>query len=292
MKKLVLSLLLATLALSGQSAKFSGKDALKYTEALTQFGPRPSGTPELDHARKFIEASLASWKLKPEIDSFLEPTPVGKLPMYNYIVKFPGKGDKVIMIAGHYDTKRFKEFKFLGANDGGSSAGVLLELARVLSLSPKKADTVWIVFHDGEEAQEGPWTATDSLHGSRHLAAKLQASGEVKKIKALINIDMIGNKNLSILRDTNSAGWLNNLVREQAAAIGLGKIFNGYATEMEDDHLPYIAAGVPSVDLIDFTSADTFWHKAGDTTDKLSADSMEAVGRVLLASIDAIGKRP
>ena len=291
MKKLAI-VLVATLALGAQSAKFSGKDALKYTQALTEFGPRPSGSPELDRARKFIESALASWKLKPEIDSFLEPTPAGKLPMYNYIVKFPGASDRVIVVAGHYDTKRFKEFRFIGANDGGSSAGVLLELARVLSLSPKKADAVWIVFHDGEEAQEGPWTATDSLHGSRHLANKLQASGEVKKIKALINIDMIGNKNLSILRDTNSAGWLNNLVREQAAALGLGKIFNSDATDMQDDHLPYIAAGVPSVDLIDFTSADTFWHKAGDTMDKQSADSMEAMGRVLLASIDAIAKRP
>ena len=296
MKKLALSLLLAALALCGQTAgvqptKFSGKDAFKYTEALTQFGPRPSGSPELDRARKFIEASLTSWKLKPEIDSFVEPTPVGKLPMYNYIVKFPGANDRVIIIAGHYDTKRFKEFKFLGANDGGSSAGVLLELARVLSLTPKRANTVWIVFHDGEEAQEGPWTTEDSLHGARHLAAKLQTSGEIKKIKALINIDMIGNRNLSILRDTNSAPWLNNLVREQAASLGLGKIFNSDATDMQDDHLPYIAAGVPSVDLIDFTSVDTFWHKAGDTMDKQSADSMEAMGRVLLASIDAIGKR-
>jgi glutaminyl-peptide cyclotransferase len=292
MRKFGISLILATLALSAQPTKFVGKDALRYTQALTEFGPRPSGSPELDKARKFIEASLAAWKLKPEIDSFTEPTPVGKLPMYNYIVKFPGTSDKVIVIAGHYDTKRFKEFKFLGANDGGSSAGVLLELARVLSLSPKKADTVWIVFHDGEEAQEGPWTSTDSLHGSRHLANKLQTSGEAKKIKALINIDMIGNKNLSILRDTNSAGWLNNLVREQATGLGLGKIFNSDATDMQDDHLPYIAAGVPSVDLIDFTSVDTFWHKAGDTMDKQSADSMEAIGRVLLASIDAIGKRP
>src|ERR1022692_4905734 len=133
MRKLAIAvLLLAAFTLNAQAVRFSGKDAFKYTQTLTEFGPRPSGSPELDKARKFIEASLASWKLKPEIDSFIELTPIGKLPMYNYIVKLPGTSDRVIIIAGHYDTKRFREFKFLGANDGGSSAGVLLELARVL----------------------------------------------------------------------------------------------------------------------------------------------------------------
>jgi glutaminyl-peptide cyclotransferase len=286
------ALLAAALILTAQSApKFSGKDAFTHTKALVEFGPRPSGSPELDRARKYIESTLASWKLKPEVDSFTEPTPIGKIAMYNYIVKFPGNGDRIVIVAGHYDTKRFKDIKFVGANDGGSSAGVLLELAHVLAAGPKPGATVWLVFHDGEEAQEGPWTDTDSLHGAKHLAQKLQASGEVKKIKALINIDMIGNKNLSILRDTYSTPWLNNLVREQASAIGLAKIFNRDTTDIQDDHLPYIAAGIPALDLIDFTSQETFWHNAGDTLDKLSADSMEAIGRVVLASIDAIAKR-
>ncbi len=279
--------------LSAQApAKFLGKNALNHTAAMVAFGPRPSGSPELDKTRKYIESQLESWKLKPEVDSFTEPTPIGKIAMYNYIVKFPGASEKVVLVAGHYDTKRFKDFKFLGANDGGSSAGVLLEMARVLAATPKRDATVWLVFHDGEEAQEGPWTSSDSLHGARHLANKLQASGETRKIKALINIDMIGNKDLSILRDTYSTPWLNDIVRQTASAIGLGKVFNGDVTDIQDDHLPYLAAGVPSVDLIDFTSMDTFWHKEGDKMDKLSAESMEAVGRVVLASIDAIAKRP
>src|SRR5258706_5190324 len=156
---------------------FSGKDALTYTKTVADFGPRPSGSPELERTRKFIVSALASWKLKPETDSFTASTPIGKIPMTNLIVKIPGTTDRVVIVAGHYDTKRFKEFKFFGANDGGSSTGVLLELARVLSLSPKKDVSIWIVFHDGEEAQEGPWTDADSLHGSKHLAGKLQTSG-------------------------------------------------------------------------------------------------------------------
>jgi len=274
--------------------RFSGKDALIYTKTATEFGPRPSGSPALDRTRQFMEASLASWKLKPEVDQFVANTPVGKIPMYNYIVKIPAANaaaDRVVIVAGHYDTKRFKDIKFVGANDGGSSMGVLLELARVLSLPPKKNVSVWIVFHDGEEAQEGPWTKEDSLWGAKHLAAKLQASGDVKKIRALINIDMIGNKNLSILRDTYSTKWLNDLVRESATGIGLGGVFNDQVTDIEDDHLPYLAAGVASVDLIDFTSMNTFWHNEKDTTDKLSAASMEQIGLVVLASIDAIAKR-
>jgi glutaminyl-peptide cyclotransferase len=305
-KKLVLALLAAALAASAQTdakkpavapgaTHFSGKDALVYTKTATEFGPRPSGSPALDRTRQFMEASLAAWKLKPEIDQFTETTPIGKIPMYNYIVKIPATNhaaaDHIVIVAGHYDTKRFKDIKFLGANDGGSSMGVLLELARVLSLTPRKDVTVWIVFHDGEEAQEGPWTKEDSLHGAKHLAAKLQASGEAKKVKALINIDMIGNKHLSILRDTYSTKWLNDLVRESANSVGLGQVFNTEVTDIEDDHLPYLAAGVPSVDLIDFTSMNTFWHNEKDTTDKLSAASMEQIGLVVLASIDAIAKR-
>jgi Zn-dependent M28 family amino/carboxypeptidase len=308
MKKLAIAMLLAALTAGAQASqppkkaaadkpatKFSGKDALAYTVMATEYGPRPSGSPALDKTRQFIEASLASWKLKPEIDQFVASTPVGKVPMYNYIVKIPATDpaavDHVVMVAGHYDTKRFKDIKFVGANDGGSSMGVLLELARVLSLTPRKEVSVWIVFHDGEEAQLGPWTKDDSLWGAKHLVTKLQASGDVKKIKALINIDMIGNKNLSMLRDTFSTEWLNDLVRDAAKGIGLGTVFNNEVTDIEDDHLPYLKAGVASVDLIDFTSMNTFWHNEKDTSDKLSAASMEQIGLVVLASIDALAKR-
>jgi glutaminyl-peptide cyclotransferase len=310
MKKLTIAILLAALFGSAQTGSepnakkqappanashFSGKDALAYTVTATQFGPRPSGSPELDRTRKFMEASLASWKLKPEVDQFTANTPVGKIPMYNYIVKIPATNpaavDRVVIVAGHYDTKRFKDIKFVGANDGGSSMGVLLELARVLSLSPKKDVSVWIVFHDGEEAQEGPWTKEDSLWGAKHLAAKLQSSGDVKKVAAMINIDMIGNKHLSMLRDTYSTKWLNDLVRESAKSAGLGAVFNDEVTDIEDDHLPYLATGMPCIDLIDFTSMNTFWHNEKDTSDKLSAASMEQIGLVVLASIDAIAKR-
>ncbi len=295
MRALAIVVFAASLAAAQTAPTFSGRDALAYTKTAVDFGPRPSGSPALDQTRKFIETKLESWKLKPEVDQFTASTPIGPIKMYNYIVKIPASNasavDRVVIVAGHYDTKRFKDIKFVGANDGGSSMGALLELAHVLAAAPRKDVSVWIVFHDGEEAQEGPWTAADSTWGAKHLVAKLQKSGEIKKVRALINIDMIGNRNLSMLRDTYSTSWLNDLVRQSAASVGMAAVFNDQTTDIEDDHLPYLAAGVPCVDLIDFTSGDTFWHNEKDTMDKLSAASLQQIGVVVLASIDAIAAR-
>jgi len=294
-----LSLLLGTAVLSisacaaPTAAPLSGKVALGHTEALTQMGPRPSGSPAHLKMRNYIRAALASWNLNPDFQTFDAQTPLGKVQMHNIIVKIPGQTDRVVIVSGHYDTKRMPNIRFVGANDGGASAGLLLELARVLGTGPKKDLTVWVVFFDGEEAYAGEWTSADSLYGSKYLARSLRESGQASKVAALINLDMIGDKNLDILYDTNSSGWLNSMVRDVAAKMGLSKAFGPLRTEMEDDHMPFLASGIPALDLIDFSYGpdNAYWHNEKDTTDKLSAVSLETVGKIVLGAIDAIAKR-
>jgi len=258
-------------AVSGQAAAqparatFSGAQALKHAAALCDIGPRVPGTPGHEKAEQYILKELRALDLKPEVDAFTAATPLGPRPMRNILARFPGNSDRAVMVGGHYDTKYFTQFRFVGANDGGSSAALLLELARVLRESPRGPLGVWLAFFDGEEAF-GEWTASDSLYGDRHL---------------------------DLLRDLNSTGWLNEMVREVAAVQGLSRVFGDFQTAIEDDHMPFARIGVSVVDLIDFNYGpdNSFWHTAQDTFDKLSARSLQAVGRIVLGTIDALAKR-
>ncbi len=276
-----------------QPSLFSGSMALKHALALAEIGPRPPGTPEHDKAEQYILKYLERLGLKPEVDAFTASTPLGPRPMKNIVVKFPGRGEQAVLVAGHYDTKLETRFRFVGANDGGSSAGFLLELARVLKNSPPRALGVWLAFLDGEEALAGEWTDADSLHGSRHMAERLRASGVHRKLAAVMVVDMVGDRDLDLLRDLNSTGWLNEMVRDVAAQLRLSHAFSEKAMPIGDDHLPFSRIGLPVVDLIDFNYGpdNSYWHTAQDTPDKLSAKSLEAVGRVVLGTMDALAKR-
>ena len=174
---------------------------------------------------------------------------------------------------------------FVGANDGGSSTGVLLEMARVLSGAPR-VDTVYLVWFDGEEAY-GQWSEIDSLYGSRHLADKWSKDGTLANVKALINVDMIGDKNLGILQELNSSPALRALVWKTARELGYGAYFLDTGMATEDDHMPFLKRGVNALDLIDFDYGpnNTYWHTEQDTLDKLSAHSLEVVGAVVSAVI-------
>jgi len=203
--------------------------------------------------------------------------------MENIIAKLPGKSGRAIAITGHFDTKKLAGF--LGANDGGSSTGTLLELARVLAGRPR-TDDLYIVFFDGEEAVRD-WTATDSVYGSRHLAKKWTADGTNRKLKALINVDMTGDKNLDIVDEYSSAASLRKLVWDNADALGYSSIFLRQPAAVEDDHLPFLEAGVRALDLIDFDygPGNAYWHTPQDTMDKLGAHSFEVIGNVLMRVI-------
>jgi Zn-dependent M28 family amino/carboxypeptidase len=271
-------------ATAGFGADFSGASAFKYTQAAVAFGPRPSGSAANRQLQAYIRAQLHNWKCEVMEDPFIGKTPNGDVPMTNIIARFPGKSGHAIAVTGHFDTKLFPGRKFVGANDGGSSTGLLLELARDLS-DTQHGDDIYVVFFDGEEAT-GEWTETDSVYGSRHLAYKWKADGTLKKLKALINVDMIGDKSLDVLIEENSTVSLRKQVWQAAADLGYKAYFLDSGEKVDDDHMPFIKLGVPSLDLIDFDYDP--WHKDSDTMDKLSPKSLEIVGAVVLESVKRI----
>ncbi|HEV1285905.1 MAG TPA: M28 family peptidase [Bryobacteraceae bacterium] len=275
------------LAATAFAADFSGASAFKYTQAAVQFGPRPSGSAANRQLQAYIRAQLRLLKCEVIEDPFTAKTLKGDIPMTNIIAKFPGKSGKAIVVSGHFDTKLYPGRKFVGANDGGSSTGLLLELARDLSGTPR-IDDIYVVFFDGEEAL-AEWTETDSVYGSRHLAYKWKADGALARIKALINVDMIGDKSLDILLDENSTPSLRKLVWSTAAELGYKAYFLDTPEKMEDDHMPFLKLGVPSLDLIDFDYDP--WHKDSDTMDKLSPKSLDIVGTVVLESVHKLERQ-
>ncbi len=272
-------------------ADFSGTSALEFTRKAVAFGPRPPGSPAIHQLQSYIESQLKMRHCEVVLDRFTATTPIGPAAMMNIIAKFRGTtGQQAIVITGHYDTKSFPGRKFVGANDGGSSAGFLLEMARALS-GTQNADDIYLVWFDGEEAY-GQWSDNDSLYGSRHLADKWAADGTLGHVKALINVDMIGDKDLDILQEMNSSAALRKLVWQTANDLGYGKYFLDMGTATEDDHIPFVRRGVSALDLIDFNYGpnNEYWHTDNDTIDKLGAHSFEVVGNVLMNVLQRLEK--
>jgi len=285
-------LTLPGLPLAAEPPTFNGGSAFEDLKRLVAFGPRPSGSPALAQARQWLIHELRVTGAQVEEDFFTASTPIGPIPMTNLIAKFPGTSRETVIVAGHYDTKRFDDFRFVGANDGGSSAALLLELARVLR-GQRHALNYWLVFFDGEEAVR-TWSDTDSVYGSRHLVEKLSESGELSRIKALILVDMIGNAQLRIPRESNSTPWLTDLVFNVARRLGYGKYFVNSQNAVEDDHIPFINSGVSAVDLVDldYGPNQSYWHTAQDTVDHCSPLSLTIVGRVVVASLQELDNSP
>ncbi len=257
---------------------FSGAEALSLTARAVAFGPRPDGSPAIGKLRSWIHRQLASRGCEVTSDNFTAQTPDGPLAMENIIARFSGTSGRAIAVTGHFDTKKLPGF--VGANDGGSSTGFLLELAAVLRKFPHK-DDIYLVFFDGEEAVRD-WTDKDSVYGSRHLAKKWTEDGTNRKLKALINIDMIGDKNIRMLWDNSSVAQLRARFWDAAWSLGYREYFPREGGPIEDDHLPFIDEGVRAIDVINFESQNTFWHTPKDTMDKLSAKPFQVVGDVLL----------
>ncbi|HBY61216.1 MAG TPA: peptidase M28 [Solibacterales bacterium] len=235
--------------------------------------------------RAYIKAQLAGTGAEVSEDKFTATPPSGPISMVNLIARFKGKSGAAVVFSGHYDTKVMPARSFLGANDGGSSAGLLVEMARALAAQPRKHD-VYLVWFDGEEAI-GEWSERDGLHGSRHLAGRWRREGILSRIMALINVDMIGDRDLGILSEMNSNPRLRQLVWQTARDLGHGRHFLAEQNWIEDDHMPFVRAGVPALDLIDFNygSSNEYWHTEKDTVDKLSAESFAVVGEVLIETL-------
>lgn len=262
--------------------EFSGEKAFAHVRHLVELGPRPEGSAALEKTRDYIAGTLEGCGWKIERQKFNDDTPRGNLAFENLIARFgdarPGATQQAI-VASHYDTKLFSTIQFVGASDGGSSTGALLELARVLALDPGLARRVELVFFDGEEAFV-QFTQSDGLYGSRFYARTLRETKRNAQFKFGILWDMIGDKNLTITLSPDSPPQLARGILDAAAALGARDFFSYYDRDIYDDHVPLNSARVPSIDLIDFDYPP--WHTADDTLDKLSPQSLQTVGAVTL----------
>jgi len=281
-------LLLAPLTLCAQH--FNGDKALNYAREFVAIGPRWPTSPGHLKAEQFLRDHFKHDNV--EEDTFTANTPIGPVAMRNFIVRFPGKKDGVIVLSTHYETNYpLRTINFVGANDGASTTGLLMAIADQLRGKTLDGYSIWLVFFDGEEAIQ-TWSASDSTYGSRHLAAKWGRDGTLGKIKAFMLADMIGDKDLDIERETRSTGWLVDLVRQAAHKYGYDRYFFQTEEAVEDDHLAFLDRGVPSIDVIDldYGPNNSYHHTAQDTLDKVSAHSLTIDGDVFLETIKEINQ--
>jgi glutaminyl-peptide cyclotransferase len=262
--------------------------AMQYVKEIVAIGPRPPGSAGHKRTESYIKNHLNGDTV--EHDTFSIKTPVGEFTLNNIIAKYEGTKDCILVVGSHYETN-YPLKNYVGANDGGSTSGLQLELANHLRGKKRNGCSVWLVWFDGEEAFE-KWSPNDSLYGSRHLAAKWKADGTAKKIRALILLDMIGDADLNIDRDSNSDPKLLNTVYDAATQLGYQSHFYGRELGIEDDHLSFKNVGVPVVDLIDFDYGynDSFHHTSEDTLDKLSPKSLQIVGDVVLNTLERLSQ--
>ena len=270
---------------------FNGAKALEYARQFVALGPRWPTSPGHLKAEEFLRKQFLHDQL--EEDTFTAITPIGPVAMRNFIVRFPGKKPGVIVLSTHYETNYpLRNIGFVGANDGGSTTGLLLAIADQLRGKTLDGYSIWLVFFDGEEAIQ-TWSQSDSTYGSRHLAAKWGRDGTLGKIKAFLLADMIGDKDLDIQRESQSTDWLVDLVRQAAHKFGYDRYFFQTEESVEDDHLAFLARGVPSIDVIDldYGPHNSYHHTAQDTMDKISVRSLTIDGDVFMETIRLIDQR-
>jgi glutaminyl-peptide cyclotransferase len=269
--------------------RFDGARAFAHVREQVAIGPRPAGSPGAQRTRAYITAHLKSLDISTEEQAFDASTPIGKIRMVNLRATLPGTSGTVgprLIIASHYDTKLAKAFPFVGANDGGSSTAVLLELATALK-DRKFALPIELLFFDGEEAVI-EWKDEDHTYGSRYYVEAARKNGTLKDIRALVLVDMVGDRDLRIQREPGSTEWLTDVIWSTAKRIGR-KEFVDDLFAVEDDHVPFLRAGVPAVDLIDLDYPA--WHTADDTLDQVVPESLQAVGDVLIAALPDLMER-
>jgi glutaminyl-peptide cyclotransferase len=265
---------------------FDGKRAYAQVAKQVSFGPRPAGSPALAQLQDYLLAELKSYGCTTEVDAFSSETPAGRIAMKNILVKIPGEKPGVILLGTHYDTKRLENF--VGADDAGSSTGVMLELAR--NLCPQHGRyNVWIAFFDGEEAVRPEWQDPDNCYGSREMAARFSNSGDLTKIKAFLLADIVGTRTPHFKRETYSTKALVDLVWSIAKKLGYANVFIDDSSAVEDDHQSFLKRHVPSADVIDLDNGPTgdvsYWHTSQDSLDKISPKTLAIVGHVFLESV-------
>jgi Zn-dependent M28 family amino/carboxypeptidase len=297
------SLLVASILLTSPIAAqtslhdaFDAKKCYAYTAQIAGFGERQPGQPGHQKVEDLIHQVLKATGGQVEADDFNTTTPRGPVAVHNIIGKFNVTADPnqpIFILAGHYDTLIKKGF--IGANDGGSSTAILLSFAEALAHQKTKMQ-IWLVWTDVEE---GTFVGNDGLYGSRHLAAKLKANGTVPRVKGFFLLDMIGDKDLSVARETQSTRWLQDFIAQAAKQLGYTKYFFQYETGITDDHVEFLNVGIPAVDVVDaefgrmgptFDSMGEFHHANTDTMDKVSQSSLEIVGKTILLTVELLDK--
>jgi Zn-dependent M28 family amino/carboxypeptidase len=267
---------------------FDAGRAFEDIRQLVAIGPRPAGSPGAAQARAYVSRQLEAAGLKPHEQAFTASTPLGPRQMANVVAAIPGSSRQRIVIGGHYDTKLYRQFQFVGANDGGSSTAMLLELARVLA-KRKGPFTIELVFFDGEEAMLPDWSGTDNTYGSRHYVEEARRTGTLKDVRAMLLVDMVGDRDLNIRREAHSSNWLTDIIWASARSLGHKQYFLDESEPIEDDHVNFLKAGVPSVNVIDLDYRA--WHTPEDKIDRVSARSLQVVGDVILHALPKIEDR-
>ena len=275
---------------------FNSRQAYAYTAVVSGFGERWPGSPGHRKTENLIHQVLQKDGAQFEADDFIATTPRGSIAVHNIIGKFNVSSDPkqdIFILAGHYDTL-FKP-GFIGANDGASSTAILLAFADALA-HQKTRMQVWLVWTDLEEAIHS-FGGNDGLYGSRHLAERLRGNGMVSRIRGLFLLDMIGDKDLNVARETGSSGRLQNFIGEAANQLGYSRYFFQYETNIIDDHVSFIQVGIPAVDVVDaeygrmgmrFDAMGEFHHSNADIMDKVSQHSLEVVGRTILLTVELL----
>ena len=274
---------------------FNGERAMDHVKKQIEFGPRPPDSQPLAKTRAYIANELKSYGFTVSLDEFNATTPEGEKKMANIVAELPGETKTLILLGSHYETKFYKDMHFVGANDPAASVATLMEIGRVLGSRKEKPKVTYrLVFFDGEEAFCENWSDCgdaenpDNTYGSRHYVSQLRARNELANTGALILLDMVGYTKLELGRDTMSTRWLQDLIWQTGRELGHDKIFVDRAEGIGgDDHEPFLKAGVDAVDIIQLNSYP-HWHRADDTIDKLSAQSMKIVGETVLASLPKI----
>jgi hypothetical protein len=286
---------------------FDADRAFEFVKKQVEFGPRPPGSPELEKTRNYIMDQLRSFGLNVTTDEFHATTPLGDKRIVNIVAELPGSSPDIIILGSHYDTKYFKDMKFVGANDAGSSTGVLMEIARVLAMKKQNKLTYRFLFFDGEEAFCKEWDdcqnpnpadpkqkLPDNTYGSRHYVSQLVSKNEASHVKAMILLDMIGYKDLRLGRADLGTLWLQDIVWQTGKQLGYKEFLDVPEGVGDDDHSPFLKAGIDSLDLIQLSTygpGGAYWHSKEDTMDKISAKSLKVVGDTILASLPKIEER-
>jgi len=270
---------------------FDGQRAYQYVSDIVAIGPHSAGTDGSHRVQAYIVGKLKSFGCPVDQEDFHTPSPIGNVAMENIVTKIPGASPDIVLLTTHYDSKLLPGF--VGANDGGSSTGVALEMARLLC-ARKNALTFWIAFFDGEEAfNPTEWVDPDNTYGSRELAARMAVSGDLARMKAMLLVDMVGGRDLTIKRESNSTPWLTDMIWSTASRLGYKNTFVPATSTIEDDHLPFLARKAAAVDIIDLETPqrEGFWHTNADTLDKVSPVSLAIVGHVLIEVVPQLEQK-